>query len=81
VLSLVRSLALDEGLAVLIALHDLNLAAQYGDRVALLSDEQLWALSTPQEVLTADILSPVYGLPINIFPHPTSGTPLVLADS
>ena len=81
VLNLVRSLALEEGLAVLIALHDLNLAAQYGDRVALLSDGQLWRLGTPEQVLTAEILTPVYGLPISIFPHPANGAPLVLADS
>ena len=80
ILGLVRSLAHDEGRAVLIALHDLNLAAQFADRVALLSDGRLRALGTPGQVLTTEHLSPAYGLPIHIFAHPVHGTPLVLAD-
>ena len=81
VLSLVRDLAKSEGFAVLIALHDLNLAALYADRVALLSNGSVAALGTPPEVLTSDRLSPVYGLNISVYEHPTNGGPWVMADS
>lgn len=81
VLSLVRSLAHDQNYAVLMALHDLNLAAVYADRVALLSNGHLVALGTPEEVLTTEQLSPVYGLRISVFTHPESGSPWVMADS
>ena len=80
VLSLVGSLAHDEQYAVLIALHDLNLAAQYADRVALLSDGTLAATGTPQEVLTEANLSPAYGLRITVYEHPAHGAPLVHAE-
>ncbi len=80
ILTLVRDLAHDEGFAVLIVLHDLNLAALYADRVALLSNGQLVALGTPEEVLTTDRLSPVYGMRITVYEHPVNGGPLVLAD-
>jgi iron complex transport system ATP-binding protein len=80
ILSLVRDLAKNEGFAILIALHDLNLAALYADRVALLSNGALVALGTPPEVLTAEQLSPVYGLSISVFEHPTNGGPWVMAD-
>ena len=80
VLSLVGSLAHDEQYAVLIALHDLNLAAQYADRVALLSDGTLAAIGTPQEVLTEANLSPAYGLRITVYEHPAHGAPLVHAE-
>jgi iron complex transport system ATP-binding protein len=79
VLSLVRSLAHDQDYAVLIALHDLNLAAVYADRVALLSNGHLIALGTPEEVLTTEKLSPVYGLRISVFAHPENGSPWVMA--
>lgn len=81
VLSLVRSLAHDQDYAVLIALHDLNLAAVYADRVALLSNGHLVALGTPEAVLTTEQLSPVYGLKISVFTHPENGSPWVMADS
>ena len=79
-LNLVGGLAHDEGYAILIALHDLNLAALYADRVALLSNGHVVALGTPDEVLTTEQLSPVYGLHISVYEHPAHGTPLVLAD-
>jgi iron complex transport system ATP-binding protein len=80
VLSLVCSLAHDEHYAVLIALHDLNLAAQYADRVALLSNGTLAAIGTPEQVLTEENLSPAYGLRITVYEHPAHGAPLVHAE-
>ena len=79
VLSLVRDLAKSEGFAILIALHDLNLAALYADRVALLSNGTLAALGTPPDVLTSERLSPVYGLNISVYEHPTNGGPWIMA--
>jgi iron complex transport system ATP-binding protein len=81
VLSLVSDLAHAENYAVLIALHDLNLAAQYADRVALLSNGSVAAIGTPEEVLTEENLSPAYGLRIAVYEHPAHGAPLVHAES
>jgi iron complex transport system ATP-binding protein len=81
VLSLVCDLAHTENYAVLIALHDLNLAAQYADRVALLSNGVIAASGTPTEVLTEENLSPAYGLRIAVYEHPAHGAPLVHAES
>jgi ABC-type cobalamin/Fe3+-siderophores transport system ATPase subunit len=63
----VRLLARQENLAVLIVLHDLNLAIRYADRVALLAQGELRALGPAHEVLTPEMLSPVYHLPLEIF--------------
>ncbi len=78
VLRLVRELAQERGLAVLLALHDLNLVARFADRVALLSDGGVRALGSPEAVLTPDELAQVYGMRIHVMPHPVFGTPLVL---
>lgn len=77
ILSLVRRLAHQEGLSVVISLHDLNLAAMYGDRLALLSEGRLVAVGSAEAVLTADRLSEVYGVPVVVSRHPVYGTPLV----
>lgn len=79
VLKLVRSLAADEGLAVMMALHDLNLVARFADRVALLSDGAVRKIGLPAAVLTPDELASVYGLEIHVITHPIHGTPLVLS--
>jgi iron complex transport system ATP-binding protein len=79
VLELVRSLAHEHGLAVLLTLHDLNQAAQYADRVALLHQGQIVAEGSAQAVFTPERLSEVYGVPVTISRHPTRGTPIVLS--
>jgi len=79
VLRLVRELARERSLAVLLALHDLNLVARFADRVALLSNGGVGALGKPEQVLTPDQLAEVYGMRIHVMPHPIFGTPLVLS--
>ncbi|MBN2112636.1 MAG: heme ABC transporter ATP-binding protein [Acidimicrobiia bacterium] len=77
VMGLLRSLA-DDGAAVVAVLHDLNLAARYADRVALMSRGRLAALAPTREVLRADLLSEVYQHPVVVVPHPQRDCPLVL---
>ncbi|MFP3855030.1 MAG: ABC transporter ATP-binding protein [Anaerolineales bacterium] len=78
-LSIIRTLAEEQGIAVLIALHDLNLVARFADRVALLSDGTIKKLGLPREVLTPKVLAAAYGIKIHVMDHPLHGTPLVLS--
>jgi len=80
-LELVHDLAHNENLAVLVALHDLNLASHYADRVALLVGGFLKAIGTPREVLTAELISEAYCLPVQVVEHPFLDVPLVLPDT
>jgi iron complex transport system ATP-binding protein len=50
------------GTTTLAALHDLNLAARYCDRLAMLCEGRLVAVGPPAEVLTAERISAVYGV-------------------
>ena len=77
VMGTLRSLA-DEGAAVIAVLHDLNLAARYANRVALMSRGRLVALAPTAEVLRADLLSAVYEHPVAVVPHPHLDCPLIL---
>jgi ABC-type cobalamin/Fe3+-siderophores transport system ATPase subunit len=77
-LDLVRKLVREDNLAVLIALHDLNLAARYADRIALMVAGRITALGSPREVLTPDLISHAYCLPVQVVEHPFAGGPLVL---
>ncbi|MEW6085766.1 MAG: heme ABC transporter ATP-binding protein [Chloroflexota bacterium] len=79
ILSLASSLAHKDGFAVLIVLHDLNLAAQYADRVALLAEGRLQAIGTPEQTITSKLLVPAYDVPLHVLPHPIHGRPFVSA--
>ncbi len=79
ILGMVRDLAHRDRRAVIIALHDLNLAARFADRIGLLGGGRLQALGAPAEVLTAETLSAAYGIPVQVVPHPVLGTPWILA--
>lgn len=77
-LQAVREFA-DRGAAVLVILHDLNLAARYCDRILLLENGRPVALDTPEQVLRPDTLQAVFGLEVLVQPHPERGHPLIIA--
>jgi iron complex transport system ATP-binding protein len=77
-MEIVSALAHRDNLAVLVALHDLNLAARYADRMALLVDGEIKATGTPRQVLTPDLISTAYHLPVQVIPHPFADVPLVI---
>ncbi|MFE7551506.1 heme ABC transporter ATP-binding protein [Streptomyces gardneri] len=66
------------GDAVVVVLHDLGLAAAHADRVAVLHGGRIEAAGPPSEVLDARVLSRVYRQPVEVFPHPRTGVPLVV---
>ena len=63
------------GLTVLAALHDLNLAAAFCDRLVVLHQGRVAASGVPEEVLTADLLAEVYGVEADVAAHPRTGRP------
>jgi iron complex transport system ATP-binding protein len=67
-----------QGMAILMVLHDLNLAAQYCDRLLLLKEGALVGEGRPSEVIRSDLIREVYGIEVIIIPHPDSGVPQVL---
>ena len=79
---LVLGLARDRaaaGDAVVVVLHDLNLAAGYADRVAVLDGGRLAAIGSPAQVLEPELLSRVYRHQVEVIAHPTTGAPIILA--
>ncbi|GII95958.1 ABC transporter ATP-binding protein [Sinosporangium siamense] len=62
---------------VLLALHDLNLAAAFCDRMYVLKAGQVAASGPPAEVLTPALISEVYGVASEVAVHPRTGTPQV----
>ncbi len=78
ILNLVKSLCLEQSLTVVIALHDLNLAAQYCDWMVMLNGGKVYAEGTPLDILTATNIKRVYGAEVCVYPHPVNKLPTTL---
>ncbi|MCW4470405.1 heme ABC transporter ATP-binding protein [Flavobacterium sp. MFBS3-15] len=66
------------GNTAVMVLHDLNLAAQFADRVMLLKKGKIVAHDVPCKVFTKEIISRVYNFPCTICPNPVNRNPLII---
>ena len=78
ILELVRSLNMEQGLTVIAAMHDLNLASLYFDRLILLKEGRVSADGTPAQVLTEDRISEVFSASVRVEPHPIASVPHIV---
>ena len=77
VMEIARDLA-REGSTVVAILHDLNLAASYADKMAIMHHGKLATFAEPWEALDPVLLSDVFDCPIAVARHPVRNCPLVM---
>ncbi|HTW76458.1 MAG TPA: ABC transporter ATP-binding protein [Thermoplasmata archaeon] len=77
-LARVRRLCEERGVTVIAALHDLNLAARFADRVVVLSRGLRVADGTPGAVLSEQLLARVWGVDAELGIDPGSGLPYLV---
>ncbi len=73
VLSLVHRLCRDNGLCVVVVLHDITMAARYCDDIIALHGGRLIARGAADSILAPETLERIYGLPMGVMPHPDGG--------
>jgi iron-chelate-transporting ATPase len=76
ILTLIRTLSLQKGLSVVIVLHDINMAARFCDHIYALKAGRLVAEGPAQALMTAEMLGTIYGIAMDVMPHPVLGSPL-----
>lgn len=76
-LQLARELS-GQGMGVMAILHDLNLAAQYADRIVMLQQGEIAAQGSVGEVLEPDLIRDLFAIDVSIMPHPVSQRPMVV---
>jgi iron complex transport system ATP-binding protein len=77
-MQLLRKLARERNIAVLMASHDLNLSAAGADRLVLLNNGEVVANGSPDEVLNPELLSKVYGVTMQRITREAGQTPIVV---
>ena len=78
ILSLARELALEGDKTMLAAMHDLNLAALFSDEVLAMKDGQAVASGLTDEILTAEKIEEIYGLPVAVLDAPGGGQRVII---
>jgi len=76
-LRLVRARCDDRNTAAVVVTHDVNLAAEFADRVMLMKAGGTVATGSPREILTAELLRRVFDLEVLVDAHPISGAPRI----
>jgi iron complex transport system ATP-binding protein len=74
----IRARARVDGRTVVTAMHDLNLAARYADRIAVLDRGRLVALGPPSDVLSATLFRDVWGVTADLRRDARTGLPFLV---
>ena len=78
ILELVKGLNREQGVTVVGAMHDLNLAALYFDRLILLKEGAVFTEGSPSAVLTERTIHDVFGASVRITQHPSNKVPHII---
>jgi iron complex transport system ATP-binding protein len=76
-LRLVRERCLERSSAAVVVTHDINLAAEFAERVLLLMKGRTLAFGKPREVLTPELLQEVFEIKVLVDAHPVTGAPRI----
>lgn len=74
---LIKSINKKEGLAVIVVTHDINLAAQYADRIILLNRGRIYEMGVPENVITESNITQVYETDVIVDKNPVTAKPRV----
>ena len=66
VMKMIRSIVKEKGITAIIAIHDLNLASRYADRIVMMKDGRIFAVGSPNKVLTPTNIEEVYGVRVEV---------------
>jgi iron complex transport system ATP-binding protein len=81
ILDFLKRLCRERGLSIVSALHDVNLASQYGDRVLVLKNGVIYREGRPQDVIDAPTFREAFGIDVEVYAHPVNGLPTALVTS
>jgi len=67
-----------QGRTIVAVLHDLNQACRYASHLVAMKDGAIVAEGSPADIVTAELIEQVFGLPCIVTPDPIAGTPLIV---
>ena len=76
VMDIIKNIVREKGIAAIMAIHDLNLAARYADRIIMMNSGNIFAAGDPASVLTSENIKHVYGVEVKVNNH--DGRPYIV---
>jgi iron complex transport system ATP-binding protein len=77
-LDLLQQLHETKGKTIVMVLHDLNLACRYADYLVAVKQGKIYAMGTPKQVMTEEMVQEVFGLKCRIIPDPLVHSPMCI---
>jgi len=66
ILCLLKSLTQSKERSVIVSMHDLNLTSRFSDRILMMKGGRIYAMGTPEQVITEKNIEIVYGIKVNV---------------
>ena len=79
IMNQLKQLNKSKNVTIIAVLHDLNIAAAYGDHMILMHNCEVFKEGDPEEVLTEDIIKKVYGLKVYVTKNPNTGKTFIMS--
>lgn len=77
IFQLINTLSRKNGIGVVVVSHDLDLAAQYCSRIAMLKGGSIYKQGTPEQVITSSNVESVFDCPVQVDKNPITRKPRV----
>ncbi|KNY29339.1 ABC transporter ATP-binding protein [Pseudobacteroides cellulosolvens] len=75
IMDILKRLAVENKVTVVMSIHDLNIAAQFCDRLILMDKGKIFKEGIPNDIIKEDIVYSVYGVKAIVMKNPVTGTP------
>lgn len=78
IMELLVRLHRDQGITIVMVLHDINLASQFCNSLLVVKEGKIYAAGTPQQVITSDFIKDIYGCDVRVESQAPGGRPIII---
>jgi len=78
IMELLLRLHREKGIAIVMVLHDINLASQFCERLLVVKEGKIYAAGTPAQIINAAFIKEIYGCEVQVETQSPGGRPIVI---